>query len=143
MPFLPRLVAAIPLVLVQAADVEAQQRPALQDCGVVASEGLPGHNDANTVGLAFVGDGPDRHVALARPRSARGAAPATELAPIRRGVSYGAALAPDAGSEWEASFAMATLEEAGTVLLETWRWGPTGPTGRPPTYAWSRLRCGP
>lgn len=140
---LPRLIAAIPVVLATAAGAEAQQ-PALQDCGVVASEGLPGPDDANSVGLAFAGEGPERHVVAARPRSARGAAPATELAPVRRGVSYGAALAPGpGGGGWEAAFTMATVEEVGTVLLETWRWGPTGPTGSPPAYAWTRLRCGP
>jgi hypothetical protein len=144
MPMLPRLVAAIPLVLATAAGAAAQQpRPALQDCGVVASEGLPGLIDANAVGLVFAGEGLDRHVTTARPRSAQGAAPTTELAPVRRGVSYGATLAPGPSGEWLAEFTLATVEEAGTVLLETWRWGPTGPTGRPPAYAWSRLRCGP
>ena len=143
---LPRLGTALLVVVASSAGAQPQQRPPLQDCSIAASEGLSGPEEASSVGLAFAGDGPERHVTMAAPRTARGPAPAAELRPVRRGVSYGAALAPAAGAAggaWEAAFTMATVEEAGTVLLETWRWGATGATAAPPTYAWSRLRCGP
>jgi hypothetical protein len=142
---LTRLVVLVCPCLVAAGALRAQEQlPALQDCSIVASEGLPGAEAASTVGLSFAGDGPERHVVAAAPRSARGPAPATTLRSIRRGVSYGASLAQAAGGgAWEAAFTMAHVEESGTILLETWRWGATGPTGNPPSYAWSRLRCGP
>ena len=97
-----------------------------------------------SVGLGFAGDGADRHVSAAQPRSAAGQSPTTRttLAPVRPGVSYGATLEDAPGGNSQASFTMATVEQAGTVLLETWSWGPTGPAGRPPEYRWARLRCG-
>jgi hypothetical protein len=142
---LHRLTATAFLLLASLGTTGAQQQSrALQDCSIVASEGLPGSEETSAVGLVFAGEGPESHVVAAAPRSASGPAPATELRSVRRGVSYGATLAPTAsGGGWEAAFTMASVEETGTVLLETWRWGATGPTGIPPAYAWSRLRCGP
>ncbi|WP_270933455.1 hypothetical protein [Falsiroseomonas oryzae] len=136
---------AMPLILLAtyaAAQDRAGQRPALQDCSVVQSEGL-GPDEAS-IGLALTGDGPDRHVVAAQPRAGQAPAPEVVMQAMRQGVSYGAALAPPAGqAEPEAAFTLATVEQAGTVLLETWRWRATTPGSPPPRYAWARLRCGP
>jgi hypothetical protein len=133
------LLATTPAV----AQPAAQPRASLQDCSVVASEGLGGREAASSIGLAFSGDGPERHVVAAAPRAAQAPAPEAELRPIRPGVSYGATLSQPPGDAQEAAFTMATIEEAGTVLLETWRWRAMGAATAPPAYAWSRLRCGP
>jgi hypothetical protein len=123
----------LPLLLlpaIAAAQDEAARRPALQDCAVLEREGPDG---PASIGLALTGDGPERHVVAAQPRGTPTPVPALDLRPLRPGISYGATLAGG-----EASFTLATLEPAGTVLLETWRWRDS-----PPAHAWARLRCGP
>jgi hypothetical protein len=121
-----------------AAQDSASRRPALQDCSVVEAAGTGG-GEVTSIGLAFSGDGPDRHVVAAAPRASQAPAPETEMRSVRPGVSTGATLT---GQPAEASFTMATVEAAGTVLLETWRWRASG-AGQAPGYVWSRLRCGP
>ncbi len=137
--------AAMPFILIAAggaAQDQAGQRPALQDCSVLQSEGLGA--GVASIGLALTGDGPDRHVAAAQPRGGGSPAPDVAMRAVRAGVSYGAALAPPEGArEPEAAFTLATVEQAGTVLLETWRWRATSPASPPPAYTWARLRCGP
>ncbi len=139
-----RLAAALlPLALPALARPASQGRAALQDCSVVASEGLGAGEAASSIGLAFAGERAGRHVVAAAPRSVSAPAPETELHCLRPGVSYGAALTrPEDGGQ-EAAFTLVTVEPGGTVLLETWRWRAAGGGASPPASAWSRLRCGP
>lgn len=134
-----------PLAALMLLAAPALSQPAsLQDCSPVEAAGTAGRMEVAAVGLGFAGDGMERHVSAAQPRAAAGQSPTTRttLAPVRPGVSYGATLNATPGGNSQASFTMATLEQAGTVLLETWSWGPTGASGRPPEYRWARLRCG-
>lgn len=139
---------ALPLLLllgaVPALGQPTTTLPTLQDCSPVEAAGTQGRMELASAGLGFAGDGPDRHVVAAQPRAAAGQSPSarTTMAPVRPGVSYGATLDTAPGGANQASFTLATVEPTGTVLLESWSWGPTGPTGRPPEYRWARLRCG-
>ncbi|HYF08055.1 MAG TPA: hypothetical protein VD970_10565 [Acetobacteraceae bacterium] len=137
----PALIAPL---LAGPAGAQPAPQASLQDCSPVEAAGTAGRMEVAAVGLAFAGEGNERHVAAAQPRSAAGQSPTTRttLAPVRPGVSFGATLEAMPGGSHQASFTMATVEQAGTVLLETWSWGPTGPQGHPPEYRWARVRCG-
>lgn len=130
------------LLLAAPAQAQAPAQAALQDCSVAESEGLRAGEETSAIGLAFSGDGPERHVIATVPRAAAGPAPRTELRPARQGMSYGTALTQEGGAG-QAAFTLATVEPAGTVLLETWRWRAAATGSAAPDYAWARLRCGP
>ncbi len=89
-------------------------------------EGLPGTAAPNVFGLAFPGEAANRRVSAVVARAGAGPIQSLEWRPIgRAGVSYGTALSTDTaagGATSEAPFALATVESAGTVLLEVWRW---------------------
>jgi hypothetical protein len=153
-----RLFAAAALALTIGVPApRAQQLPTstspaapVQDCSVVESEGPPGGAAPNAFGLIFAGETENRRVSAIVARAGTGPIQSVDLRPLRRaGVSYGTALSTDAaggGAPSEAAFTLATVEAAGTVLLEVWRWwgSSAGPAVRqPPVYAWARLRCGP
>ncbi|MCW8086879.1 hypothetical protein [Sabulicella glaciei] len=143
-----RLLLALSTVPLLAAGAAAQdraaQQPALTDCSVVQSDGLRAPAEAASIGLAFLGDGPERHVVAAQPRTGQAPAPRTSFRAARPGVSYGAGL--EAPSEAEpgpqTAFTLVTLEQTGMVLLETWRWRTAQSGELSPAYSWARLRCG-
>lgn len=138
--------ALVPLLGAGAAAQDAAaQQPALTDCSVVQSDGLEAPAEAAAIGLAFLGDGAERHVVASQPRTGQAPAPRTSLRAARPGVSYGAAMEPAAsgGGSPGAAFTLVTLEPTGMVLLETWRWRAAPSGDASPSYSWTRLRCGP
>ncbi|WP_207538062.1 hypothetical protein [Sabulicella rubraurantiaca] len=143
-----RLLLALSMVPLLAAGAAAQdraaQQPALTDCSVVQSDGLRAPAEAASIGLAFLGDGAERHVVAVQPRTGQAPAPRTTLRAARPGVSYGAALEAAAPGQpaSETAFTLVTLEQTGMVLVETWRWRAAQSGELSPAYSWARLRCG-
>jgi hypothetical protein len=113
----------------------------------VESEGLPGTAAPNVFGLAFPGEAANRRVSAVVARAGAGPIQSLEWRPIgRAGVSYGTALSTDTaagGATSEAPFALATVESAGTVLLEVWRWWGGAAADRPGASGGGRLRPTP
>lgn len=76
-------------------------------------------------------------------RLPNGQASTTTLSPVRdeAGRSMRLVTFPVQGGGVSAVFNMATVEQAGTVLIETWIRESTAPAETPPRHNWYRLRC--
>jgi hypothetical protein len=143
------LTIGVPVSRAQQPPTSTAEATPVLDCAAAQSEGLPGTSTPNAFGLTFAGEAENRRVSAIVARAGAGPIRSVDLRPLRRaGVSYGTALSTDSaasGAALEAAFTLATVEPAGTVLLEAWWWwGSRERQGvRQPPYAWVRLRCGP
>ena len=127
------------LPLLASAPAPAQSPPHVVECALVEGANPPNVAQAVRRQIGFA-DGRVARVALTLPN--RPAASVSEFLPLREGLSHRSALveAPAVPGAWVSVFNSATIEAAGTVLLETWMRYSTLPN-EAARYGYTRLRC--